>query len=263
MATRGASQSLSLEVTVPGSDLEYFKLVYTGQIFYPITRGLTLRLRTDIGYGDGFGANDALPFYSHFYSGGFGSVRGFKSNTLGPRSTSALYYPSVSNAVTDIVQVGDSNCASSTVNDDGLDVCSDGVSIVGSPSAVNNKVSYVLAKGATQLPISVYDQDRDPFGGNVLFEASAELLFPLPFIKDLRSVRSAFFIDAGNVFSSNCGVSQLNCFEPSFDELRYSYGIGISWITGFGPLTFSYARPVNEGDEDEIEGFQFSLGRGF
>ena len=263
MATRGASQSLSLEVTVPGSDLEYFKVVYSGQVFYPITRGLTLRLRTDIGYGDGFGDNDALPFYSHFYAGGFGSVRGFKSNTLGPRSTSALYYPILSNAVTGIVQVGDANCSSSSVNDAGQEICSDGVSIVGSPSEVSDKVSYELANGATKLPISVYDQDNDPFGGNVLFEASAELLFPLPFIKDLRSVRSAFFIDAGNVFSSNCGASQLNCFEPSFDELRYSYGIGVSWITGFGPLTFSYARPVNEGDEDEVEGFQFSLGRGF
>ncbi len=82
MATRGASQSLSLELTVPGSDLNYYKLIYNGQIFFPLTRSLTLRLRTELGYGDGIG-DDEIPFFNHFYSGGFGSVRGFKSNTLG------------------------------------------------------------------------------------------------------------------------------------------------------------------------------------
>lgn len=263
MATRGASQSLSLELTIPGSDLEYYKLIYNGQIFVPLTRSLTLRLRTEIGYGDGFGKNDALPFFNHFYAGGFGSVRGFKSNTLGPRSTSALFYPSVSNAVTGIVSVGDDNCMSASLNADGVNMCDDGVTAVGTPTEINNKVAYTLANGATKLPFSVFDREADPFGGNVKIELGAELLFPLPFVKDRRSIRSAFFIDAGNVFSSNCGASQLNCFEPGFDEMRYSYGIGVSWITGMGPLTFSYARPFNEGPEDEIEAFQFSLGRSF
>ncbi|MFT5580422.1 MAG: outer membrane protein insertion porin family [Paraglaciecola psychrophila] len=263
MATRGSSQNVSLELTVPGSDLEYFKLTYTGEIFLPISREWIVRLRTELGYGDGFGKNDALPFFNHFYAGGFGSVRGFKSNTLGPRSTSALYYPSLAFAVTDIVEVGDSNCPSAVDNGSGIEVCEDGQTLVGSASAFSNKVSYTLPNGASQLPITVYDRDADPFGGNVLFEAGAELLFPLPFIKDRRSIRSAFFIDVGNVFSSNCGTSQLNCFEPSFDDLRYSYGIGVSWITGMGPLTFSYAKPVNDSDEDEIEAFQFSLGRSF
>jgi len=263
MATRGSSQSLSLELTVPGSDLEYYKFMYSGQIFLPISREWIVRLRTELGYGDGFGKNDALPFFNHFYAGGFGSVRGFKSNTLGPRSTSALYYPTLGSAVTDIVEVGDSNCPSATPNESGIGICEDGVTIVGSAAAFSDKLSYTLGNGATKLPISVYDREADPFGGNVLFEAGAELLFPLPFIKDRRSIRSAFFIDVGNVFSSNCGSSQLNCFEPDFDELRYSYGIGVSWITGMGPLTFSYAKPVNEGDEDEIEAFQFSLGRSF
>ena len=46
------------------------------------------------------------------------------------------------------------------------------------------------------------------FGGNILFEGSVELLFPLPFLDDQRSVRSALFYDFGNVFSTNCLSTQ-------------------------------------------------------
>ncbi len=259
MATRGASQSVSLELAVPGSDLSFYKLVYNGQIFFPLTQSLTLRLRTELGYGDGIGGDD-LPFFNHFYSGGFGSVRGFKSNTLGPRSTPARFYPdSRGIAALEIAQLSDSVCASATKLGD---TCSDG-SIVGRPRVNDDKFSYVLPNGAEKLRTQLFETEPDPFGGNVLIEGGAELLFPLPFIKDQRSVRTAFFIDIGNVFSTDCGSSQLNCYKPDLDELRYSFGVGLSWITGFGPLTFSYAKPLNEGEEDETEAFQFSLGRSF
>lgn len=235
LATRGASQSVALEVAVPGSDLEFYKLIYNGQIFFPLTESLTLRFRTELGYGDGLDGNE-LPFFEHFYSGGFGSVRGFKSNTLGPRSTPATIYQG------DIARIGfDAN---------------------GNPIG-DNKVSYILPEGGSTLATRPYESDPDPFGGNVLIEGSMELLFPLPFIKDQRSLRSAFFIDAGNVFSSYCRESQVNCFNVDADELRYSFGIGVSWITGFGPLTFSFARPLNDAEDDDTEAFQFSLGRSF
>jgi outer membrane protein insertion porin family len=47
------------------------------------------------------------------------------------------------------------------------------------------------------------------------------------------------------------------------NELRYSVGVGVTWITGFGPMTFSLAKPLNSGDFDQEEVFQFTLGRGF
>jgi outer membrane protein insertion porin family len=46
-------------------------------------------------------------------------------------------------------------------------------------------------------------------------------------------------------------------------ELRYSVGLGVTWITGFGPMTFSLAKPLNPGPDDREEVFQFTLGRGF
>lgn len=85
--TRGSSQSLSFQVTAPGSDLQFYRLRYKGQKFFGLNRFLTLRLHTELGYGDGFGDTDAMPFFEHFFAGGFGSVRGFETNTLGPRAT--------------------------------------------------------------------------------------------------------------------------------------------------------------------------------
>ncbi|MGK0500719.1 MAG: outer membrane protein insertion porin family, partial [Oceanicoccus sp.] len=134
---------------------------------------------------------------------------------------------------------------------------------VGTLVAQDDKLSYILLPGADKFRVSQFETDTDPFGGNVLVEGGAELLFPLPFIKDQRSVRTAFFIDFGNVFDTDCGSSQLNCTKIDAGELRYSFGVGLSWITGFGPLTFSYAKPFNDSEEDETEAFQFSLGRSF
>jgi len=89
-ADRGSAQSLALEVAVPGSDRQFYKFNYTAERYFPITRNWTLRLRSEIGYGDGYGSTTQLPFYEHFFSGGFGSVRGFENSTLGPRSTPPL-----------------------------------------------------------------------------------------------------------------------------------------------------------------------------
>ena len=70
-------------------------------------------------------------------------------------------------------------------------------------------------------------------------------------------------IDAGNVFNTNCRANQVNCFGLELGELRYSYGLGITWLSGFGPLTFSLAKPLNASLTDRREVFQFTLGRGF
>lgn len=241
LANRGASQSVVFEVAVPGSDTEFFKLTYRGEIFFPIHNEWTLRLRTELGYGDGYGDADMLPFYEHFYAGGFGSVRGFESNTLGPRSTPPDLY-SVNQPVTE-------------VDEDGNPVRRGGED--------GRQFGYLLDPETGKLVVNTLDDDPDPFGGNVVVEGSAELLFPLPFIKDRRKLRSAFFVDAGNVFNTNCARNQVNCFDVDAGELRYSAGIGVTWITGFGPMTFSLAKPLNASEDDEEEVFQFSLGRGF
>jgi len=241
-ATRGFSNTVALEVSMPASDLEFYKLTYRGEIYYPLTQNWTLRFRTELGYGDGYGSTTELPFYEHFYAGGFGSVRGFESNTLGPRSTPAELY-NIDQPVTKI-------------NEDGT------AAETGGPNGGQFGYFYNPATGKLDSSV-VQTRGNDPFGGNVKIIGGAELIFPLPFIKDRSQLRSAFFIDAGNVFNTHCGASQLNCFDVDFDEVRYSVGVGVTWVTGFGPMTFSLAKPLNVGPEDEEEVFQFTLGRGF
>jgi outer membrane protein insertion porin family len=70
---------------VPGSGQQFYKLDYVFKGYYPLTKTFTLSGRANIGYGDGFGDTGELPFYENYYAGGLRSVRGFKTNTLGPR----------------------------------------------------------------------------------------------------------------------------------------------------------------------------------
>jgi outer membrane protein insertion porin family len=122
---------------------------------------------------------------------------------------------------------------------------------------------YTVDPVTGKIPLQQFYNEPDPFGGNVLIEGSAEVLFPMPFIKDRSSLRSAFFFDFGNVFNTNCRENQVNCFGIDAGELRYSVGIGVTWLSGFGPLTFSLAKPLNASPIDEREVFQFTMGRGF
>ncbi|MHA7816273.1 MAG: outer membrane protein assembly factor BamA [Pseudohaliea sp.] len=243
LATRGASQSVALEVSMPLSDLEFYKVTYRGEIYFPVYNEWVLHFRTELGYGDGYGDTTDLPFYEHFFAGGFGSVRGYEVNTLGPRSTPPVIYD-VSQPTTGIDADGNPT-------------------EVGGPNG--DQFGYVLDPATDKLSFQEVQNFRrpPPFGGNALIEGSAELLFPLPFIKDRSRLRSAFFFDIGNVFDTKCGGDQLNCFDIDPDELRYSAGIGVTWISGFGPMTFSLAKPLNASDIDREEVFQFTLGRGF
>ena len=243
LATRGISNSLSAQLVLPGSDLEFFKVNYRGEMYIPIYREFTFHLRGELGYGDGYGKTTELPFYEHFFSGGFGSVRGFETNTLGPRSTPPVLY-----------QTG---FAATAVDEQGL------ATEIGGPDGQGFGYIVNPVTGKIETQQVFMGRRADPFGGNVVFEGSAEILFPMPFVKDRRSIRSAFFFDVGNVFNTNCRENQINCFGVDVDELRYSVGIGVTWLSGFGPLTFALARPLNASETDRREVFQFTLGRGF
>ncbi len=84
---RGGQQRLSALATVPGSDLEYYKMSYKHQMYFPLAKDFTLRIQGEAAYGDGYGKTKELPFFENYFAGGTGSVRGFKNNTLGPRET--------------------------------------------------------------------------------------------------------------------------------------------------------------------------------
>ena len=82
--TKGHLERATLELATPPGDLEYWKYSYTHQYFYPFSRSLTLLLTGELDAGDGYGGKP-LPFFKNYYSGGIGSVRGFRNASLGPR----------------------------------------------------------------------------------------------------------------------------------------------------------------------------------
>jgi outer membrane protein insertion porin family len=230
--TDGSSTAISLTATVPGSDINYAKLNFRQKYYQPINQNFVFGFNFDLGYLSPFGDTKETPFFQNFYAGGPRSLRGFESNTLGPRSTEAPCYQ---------FNYEDGSCPNL------LDLDGDGV--------LDSPYYNPYANSEYNKRVSI--------GGNIKVEGSFQLIFRLPFIEDQRSLRSAFFFDFGNVFSDNCKEYQINCYKPSIDDLRYSYGVGVTWITGFGPMSFAIARPTNAGQYEETKEFQFTVGNVF
>ena len=124
------------------------------------------------------------------------------------------------------------------------------------------------------------DPDPEEVGGNALVQFGTELAIPLPFKGDwTRQVRPVLFAEGAQVFDTKCDVPSGNILVNSsnvdikqyckdnynfnFDNMRYSVGVGFTWITMIGPLSLSYAFPLNEKSGDNTKSIQFEIGRTF
>ncbi|MGS5403938.1 outer membrane protein assembly factor BamA [Acinetobacter junii] len=175
------------------------------------------------GYGK-LGYGNDLPFYKNFYAGGYGSVRGYENSTLGPKYPSVIFRETGKN-----------------------------------------------------------DPDPEEVGGNALVQFGTELAIPLPFKGDwTRQVRPVVFAEGAQVFDTQCDVPN-SSVEPlidgqpqvdlkqyckdnnkfDFGNMRYSVGVGFTWITMIGPLSLSYAYPLNDKKGDDTKSIQFEIGRTF
>ncbi len=95
--------------------------------------------------------------------------------------------------------------------------------------------------------------DYETTGGKKMFSTTAELYFPPPGLKNVKSFRLSTFIDGGGAYKDGFNA----------DESRFSAGVAALWLSPFGPLTISYAKPLNEGTNDEITELQFGMGGSF
>ncbi len=85
--TEGSVQRIFAEIALPAFDMRYYKLNYQHQMFYPVTKDITLLMNGEAGVAGGY-ADKELPFFKNFYAGGPGSVRGYEASSLGPRDSS-------------------------------------------------------------------------------------------------------------------------------------------------------------------------------
>ncbi|NBV00039.1 MAG: outer membrane protein assembly factor BamA, partial [Burkholderiaceae bacterium] len=69
-------------------DLEYYRVFYQQQYFYPLTKGNILSFNGEVGYGDTY-TGKPFPITKNYYVGGIGSVRGFQPGSLGPYDVAA------------------------------------------------------------------------------------------------------------------------------------------------------------------------------
>lgn len=82
-ATKGMRQSISIESTLPSSDLKYYKTYLSSRFYLPVIKGSTFIFRNSIGYGEYYGDDrKSLPPFEKYYAGGIRSVRGYKSGSL-------------------------------------------------------------------------------------------------------------------------------------------------------------------------------------
>lgn len=82
--TAGTVQRAFMEVAMPISNQQFFKVTYQHQWFYPISQNVTLMMNGEAGGAEGYGGKP-VPFFKNFYAGGPGSVRGFRPFSIGPR----------------------------------------------------------------------------------------------------------------------------------------------------------------------------------
>ncbi|PCI40200.1 MAG: outer membrane protein assembly factor BamA [Thiotrichales bacterium] len=206
--TTGLVERLNTRIAVPGSDFTWYKIMADTKWFYSITSNYVLELDGGINYGNGYGKTKELPFFEHFHSGGWNSVRGYYQDSMGPHDTL---------------------CANS--------------------STATNCIDPIRGRA---------------IGGNLSVHANLNFYFPIPFMKVNHNMRTGFFLDAGNVYSTKrvnsiYGHNSIDRY-PTVKNLRYSVGLQLKWISPIGPIGLSLAMPLNDKPGDELRIFQFSLG---
>ncbi len=111
-------------------------------------------------------------------------------------------------------------------------------------------------RGFEENTLGPKDSTGDAIGGNLKLVGNIELIIPVPFITESKSFRLTGFLDGGNVYDID---------DDNFDigDVRYSAGISGIWVSPFGVISASLAKPLNDKPSDETQTFQFTFGTAF
>lgn len=221
--TAGNHQRAFYKMTVPGSDVQYFKMQYDVRQYVPLTKKheFTLLFRGRLGYGNGYGQTDGndnlFPFYENYYAGGFTSLRGFGSNSVGPK---AVYR-----------DTSGSNNGADTATDD---------------SVGGNAVALASVELIVPTPFAS-EEVQNQIRTSIFF--------------DMASVWDTEFDyrDSGAEYGDRY---YYDYSDPTNYRSSYGAALQWMSPMG-GPLVFSLAKPIKKFDGDDEEFFTFTIGRTF
>jgi outer membrane protein insertion porin family len=110
-------------------------------------------------------------------------------------------------------------------------------------------------RGFDQGTLGPRDVTGASLGGPKKVTLNAELMAPFPGAGNDRTLRMFTFVDVGNVYGDDQKIT--------FNDMRASAGVGLSWISPLGPLRIAFAQPIRKFAGDRIQKLQFQIGTSF
>lgn len=236
--TAGSSQSASFSITTPNSDVNYFKSIVDTKFYFPLSRDQrwSVLARLRAGYGNGYGETNNIE-----------QILPFTQNFTAGGSDSLRGFEN------------------NTVGPRGIQRI---------PQTIKGPDGNTIILGPESDQILV---SRRSLGGNAMMLGGLELIVPTPFISEEldNSVRSSFFIDAGNVWDTEFeyrDYRDLTLNSNSRDDVtdygdwtryRASAGVSIQWLSPMGPMVFSFSKALQEREGDDMKFFSFNIGQTF
>ncbi|ESX69316.1 hypothetical protein X758_21105 [Mesorhizobium sp. LSHC416B00] len=104
-------------------------------------------------------------------------------------------------------------------------------------------------RGYAYQGIGPKDIDNQPIGGLSFFETSVEMRIALT-----DTIGIVPFVDAGTVSTTA---------TPDFSDVKVGAGVGLRYITPFGPLRIDAAVPLNRDRGDPRFGIYAGIGQAF
>lgn len=102
----------------------------------------------------------------------------------------------------------------------------------------------------------------DSLGGTYFYTGTTELSFPLGLPKEIGLLGKAF-VDVGSLWGLSSTASNNPNGVLTSNTMRVGAGLGLQWISPFGPIRIDYAFPLVQDSWDKTENFRFSFGTRF
>ena len=101
----------------------------------------------------------------------------------------------------------------------------------------------------------------DSLGGQYFYTTTTELSFPLYGIPKELGLLGKAFVDTGSLWGNQASSFGASVLDNSL--MRVATGLGIQWISPFGPIRIDYSFPLVYEPWDKTQNFRFSFGSRF